>query len=83
VRRHAAPGGACQRGGDATAGHIVLEDIGLEINLLARGIDCSLERRKIFAAANQKLHVVAGAQGCHTRTMVVDKTAWSDMRDHG
>ncbi len=75
MRRHTAPGGARQCGGDAAPGRIVLEDVGLEIDLLARGIDCSLERRKIFPAADQKLHVVAGAQLGHTRTMVVDKTA--------
>jgi hypothetical protein len=48
-----------QRGGHATPGGVVGEDVGFEVDLVARLLDGSDQCRKVFAAALQQLQAVA------------------------
>jgi len=62
MHAHAAPGCAHQRGGDAPAGLVVGEDIGLEINLALCRIEGLLQRREIGAPVHEQLQLVAAQE---------------------
>src|SRR5688572_5804126 len=75
-----APRRARERPRYALAGGVVLEHIRLEVDLALRALACLLERRKILAAALEQREAVAIHELGHSRSSVVARAAWSEIR---
>ena len=75
---------AAQGIGHCPAGDVVMEDVGLQIDLLPGAVDGCQQRREVLGAGTQQREPVPPEHSqSHVRTSSADKAAWSEIRDHG